>query len=91
MQRKYNSSLKDFKMIPTLSNVVEYVPKNRYSDLNHLKTIFLETLEGMKRLYQVEAAEQRTRRESDEAQRTPQYISRSKRKPLSKLRAPLKW
>ena len=71
VQRKENPSLKDFKMLPTLNNIVEYVPKNRSSDVDHLDITVLETLEGMKRLYQVETAEQRARREAEEAQKAP--------------------
>ena len=64
VQRKENPSLKEFKMLPTLNNILEYVPKNRSSDVDHLDITVLETLEGMKRLYQVETAEQRAQREA---------------------------
>ena len=56
INRNENPSLKDFKMIPTLQNVVEYVPKNRSTDLDHLDHSVLETLQDMKKLYQVESA-----------------------------------
>ena len=59
INRKENQSLKDFKMVPTLQNVVEYVPKNRTSEYDHLDLSVLETLDGMKTLYQIEEAEKK--------------------------------
>ena len=59
VSRSANVSLNSFKLVPTLKNQVEYVPKNRADDLDNLDISVLETLEDMKRLYQVESAEER--------------------------------
>jgi hypothetical protein len=48
--RSENSSLKYLKMVPTLKNVVEYVPKIG-GEIDNLDISVLETLEKMKKLY----------------------------------------
>ena len=52
-------------MIPTLQNMVEYVPKNRSTDLDHLDHSVLETLQDMKKLYQVESAQKDSERRAE--------------------------